>query len=261
MWNYFGLGVSLAELGHMTEAEAAHRRGTGHRSAKGASTNIRLLMESLGGVQVKRRRWQEAILDARDGTGDARRGDNRDAAGALVGVLSRVGRLDEALDRASRAADLARQLGMVDNELQALVERAHVLAAKGEMEEPRARWPLSSNDSRLPRQPGAGGLSEAGVRRALHARVRPQRRAHDAARPPARGAVGGRAREVACVRGPAGRATRAAKPKRRTSIAGCSARRIIPWNVRRRRWTVPWQPRRSMPMASRRWRVASSRRW
>src|SRR4029078_8001215 len=45
------------------------------------------------------------------------------------------GRLDEAGARASRPADLARQLGMVDNELQALVERAHVLAAKGEMEE------------------------------------------------------------------------------------------------------------------------------
>jgi len=60
MWNYFGLGVSLAELGHMAEAEAAARRGLDVARAKGASTNIRLLMQSLGGVQVKRRRWQEA---------------------------------------------------------------------------------------------------------------------------------------------------------------------------------------------------------
>jgi CHAT domain-containing protein/tetratricopeptide (TPR) repeat protein len=135
MWNYFGLGVSLAELGHMAEAEAAARRGLDVARAKGASTNIRLLMQSLGGVQVKRRRWQEAIATL-------------ETAQAMPGVVTTamplvhlsesyraLGRLDEALDRASRAADLARRLGMVDNELQALVERAHVLAAKGEIEE------------------------------------------------------------------------------------------------------------------------------
>ena len=245
----------------MPEAEAAARRGLEIARAKGASTNIRLLMQSLGGVQVKRRRWQEAI-------------STLETAQAMPGVVTTamplvhlsesyraVGRLDEALDRASRAADLARQLGMVDNELQALIERAHVLAAKGRDGGVLARaGPCHRAPRDVPRQPGARGFSEAGVRRALHARVRPQRRAHDAARPPARGAVGGRAREVACVRGLAGRAPRATKPKKRTSIAGCSARRIVPWNVRRR-WTVPWRPRRSMPMASRRSRVASSRRW
>ncbi len=135
MWNYFGLGVSLAELGHMAEAETAARRGLEVARAKGASTNIRLLMQSLGGVQVKRRRWQEAI-------------STLETAQAMPGVVTTamplvhlsesyraLGRLDEALDRASRAADLARRLGMVDNELQALIERAHVLAAKGQIEE------------------------------------------------------------------------------------------------------------------------------
>ncbi len=224
MWNYFGLGVSLAELGHMAEAEAAARRGLEVARAKGASTNIRLLMQSLGGVQVKRRRWQEAI-------------STLETAQAMPGVVTTamplvhlsesyraVGRLDEALDRASRAADLARQLGMVDNELQALIERAHVLAAKGRDGGVLARaGPCHRAPRDVPRQPGARGFSEAGVRRALHARVRPQRRAHDAARPPARGAVGGRAREVACVRGPAGRSPRARN--RRCGCRSLAARR------------------------------------
>jgi CHAT domain-containing protein/tetratricopeptide (TPR) repeat protein len=134
MWNYLGLSVSLAELGRMSEADVAARQGLATARRKGASTNIRLLLQSLGWVEVKAHRWPEAISIL-------------EAAEAMPGVVTTamplvhlaqayraVGRLDDALDRATRAADTARRLGMVDNELQALIERSQELAAKGDVE-------------------------------------------------------------------------------------------------------------------------------
>jgi len=132
MWNYVGLGISLAQLGHLTEAETETRRGLDVARRKGASTNIRLLMQWLGWVQVKRHRWQDAVLTLETAEAMPVAVSTAIPLVHLAQAYRGLGRLDDALDRANRAVDLAERLGLRDNELEAVIERAHVLSARDE---------------------------------------------------------------------------------------------------------------------------------
>ncbi len=134
VWNYLGLGVSLSELGRNVEAQNAMTAGLRAAQRTGVATNIRLLSESVGWVALRRGLWQQAA-------------DLLEASEALPGVDTTVlplihlaqayrelHRLDESADRADRAVTLARRLGLVDNEVRALIESAQTAVARGQLD-------------------------------------------------------------------------------------------------------------------------------
>lgn len=135
VWNYQGLGVSLAELGRNVEAQQAMTEGLRAARRTNVATNVKLLSESVAWVALKRERWQEAV-------------DLLEATQSLPGVETNVltlinlaqayralNRLDESADRATRAMATAKRLGLVDGEIRALIESAHTAVAQEHLDD------------------------------------------------------------------------------------------------------------------------------
>jgi len=134
VWNYLGLGVSLSELGRNIEAQNALTDGLRAAQRTGVATNIRLLSESVGWIALRRGRWQQAaeLLEA----SQAMPGVDTTVLPLihLAQAYRELHRLDESADRADRAVTLARQLGLVDNEVRALIEMAQTAVAHGQLD-------------------------------------------------------------------------------------------------------------------------------
>ena len=134
-WNYLGLGVALAALGRTAAAHRAMLNGLAAARRTRTPTTIRLLAESAGWMALERGRPAEAaqLLTASlalPGTDPAVLPHIH-----LATAYRRLGRLDEALRSAERACDLARQYQLVDNEARALIERAQVRQARGDLDD------------------------------------------------------------------------------------------------------------------------------
>ncbi len=135
VWNYMGLGASLSELGRNPEAETAMAAGVRAAQRTRTPTTIRLLMESMGWIEYRSGRYQRAV-------------DQLEAARAMPGLTTTVTplihlaqayralhRFDESADRAAQAVALARQLGLIDNEIRASIEAAYTSVARGRIDE------------------------------------------------------------------------------------------------------------------------------
>jgi len=135
VWNYMGLGASLSELGRNAEAETAMAAGLRAAQRTKTPTTIRLLTESMGWIEFKSGRYQQAV-------------DQLEAARAMPGLETTVTplihlaqayralhRFDESADRAAQAVALARQLGLIDNEIRASIEAAYTSVARGRIDE------------------------------------------------------------------------------------------------------------------------------
>ena len=149
IWNNYGLGISLTELRRYDEAAAAMRRGLAAARKTGSATSVRILAEGVPWVALRREDWANALT-------------GMEAVVALPGVEVNVtpfihlcrayrelGRLDAAAAAGERAVSLAREKGLVDNELRALVELAQVWEARGDL--PAARQTLNGVIERLER--------------------------------------------------------------------------------------------------------------
>jgi CHAT domain-containing protein/tetratricopeptide (TPR) repeat protein len=135
VWNYQGLGISLAQLGRNVEAQQAMTDGLRAALRTNIATNVRLLSESVGWAAMRRGHWQHAV-------------DLLEASRSMPGVetsvlpliyLSRayraLHRLDESADRAALAVATAKRLGLVDGEIDALIESAHTAVAQQHLDE------------------------------------------------------------------------------------------------------------------------------
>jgi CHAT domain-containing protein/tetratricopeptide (TPR) repeat protein len=133
IWNNYGLGISLTEMRRFDEADLAMRRGLAAARKTGSATSIRILAEGVPWVALRREDWPQALK-------------GMEAVLALPGVEVNVtphihlcrayrelGRLDAALASGERAVSLARSMGLVDNELRALIELAQVWEARGDL--------------------------------------------------------------------------------------------------------------------------------
>jgi CHAT domain-containing protein/tetratricopeptide (TPR) repeat protein len=133
IWNYYGLGISLTELRRFDQAGVAMRRGLAAARKTGSATSIRILAEGVPWVALRREDWPQALK-------------GMEAVLALPGVEVNVtpyihlcrayrelGRIDEAIAVGERAVGLAREKGLVDNELRALIEMAQVWETRGDL--------------------------------------------------------------------------------------------------------------------------------
>jgi CHAT domain-containing protein/tetratricopeptide (TPR) repeat protein len=133
MWNFLGLGLALSETGHVEEAEMAMRAGLQAARRLEGSTDIRLLTESLGGILLKRGRWADAAGMIEQAESMPGVETNVTPLVNLSEAYRRLHRLSEADARAATAVDHARRLGLVEGEIRALIETAHVAVARGEL--------------------------------------------------------------------------------------------------------------------------------
>ena len=134
VWNYLGLGVALVELGEEDRAASAIAEGLSVARKTGIPTNVRFLAQAQGWVALRQRRFTRAaaLLET------ARAMPGLDSTVLPLVNLARayreLRRLDEALAQANEAVEMARRLGVVDGEIQATIEVAHVEEARGDLD-------------------------------------------------------------------------------------------------------------------------------
>lgn len=131
IWNYYGLGVTLVELKRFGEAEIAMRQSRDIARKSGSATTIRTVAGSEGYLALKQGHWREAATAL-------------EATMAMPGVelsamtfthlsdaYRNLGDLDKAVEWATRGVEVARRLGLDDNELRNLVALAQAQEARG----------------------------------------------------------------------------------------------------------------------------------
>ncbi len=230
MWNYHGLGIALTELGRYQEAEVAMRRALDRARAMGSATDIRLLSEAAGWVAMRQDDWGQAVESPRIDDCAAGHRDDRHSTVHLARAYRGLGRLDDALATADHAVEISRKLGLVDNELRALIEVAQSQEAKGDLD--GAHQTVSGVIDRLEAyraRTGPRRFPQTGVRRSLLRCLWGWRHGADAARARGRGPDGGRAPSLARLCRPAG-----ATPRARGRRCRSRERRLGAWGADRR---------------------------